>query len=436
MAKKKDIWDQIINSLESDVSRSDLETWFSNTNLRKFNTDLAVIEVPNKFIASWLRDNYVDQIRQSFKNNLGSFPKILFTYERPSASQEIPKHKPTKRSLVSIHHDLNSSWTFANFIKANSNRFAYSSALTVSNNPGETYNPLYIFSKFSVGKSHLLNAIGNRILANNPSAKVRYFSADRFALELSIAKKNHTLNNFKENYESLDSVIIDDIHILSVRETAQEELSSLINLFYEFKKQVVIAGKKPPSQIRNLKPQLRSRLEWGLLSEIQAPGQNTKMKIIKEKAKDENLSLPDDVIFFLANATNDIKVLIQYLVSLETHVSLHRREIDISTIKSMIRTKRSDSISIQDIQKLTAGHFNISQSELLSNRKTRSCTYPRQLAMYLARKLTQLSFNEIGKAFGNRDHSTVIYAVKRIEKEKARRREILDDINKLNSFLT
>jgi chromosomal replication initiator protein len=396
---------------------------------------LAVIEVPNKFIASWLRENYVDQIRDCFKNNLDLFPKILFTYKEPSPSQDISKHKPTQKLVVSLHHDLNRSWTFANFIKANSNQFAYSSALTVSNSPGEEYNPLYIFGKPGVGKSHLLNAIGNRILANNPLAKVRYFSADRFAVEFSLAKKKHALHDFKESCNTLDSLIIDDIHLLAVRETAQEELSSLINLFYQCKKQIVVAAKTPPSQIRNLNPQLRSRLEWGLLSEIQAPDQNTKIKIIKKKAKEENLYLPDDVVFFLANATNDIQVLIQYLVSLETQASLHRREIDMSTVKSMIKSKRGHAVSVRDIQKLIAGHFNISLSDLLSNKKTRSCSYPRQLAMYLSRKLTQMSFNEIGKAFGNKDHSTVIYAVKRIEKEKNQKRDVLNDINKLNSFL-
>ena len=204
----------------------------------------------------------------------------------------------------------------------------------------------------------------------------------------------------------------------------------------EKKRQIVVAGNAPPSQINGLNPQLRSRLEWGLLLEIQVPDQKTKIQIIKKKAKEKELYIPDDVIFFLVSVTNDIKTLIQYLIGLETHSSIYHRDIDMSTVKSIIKDRPFRKTSVHDIQKLTATHFNISMADLLSMKKKRSFSYPRQLAMYLSRKFSDLSFKEIGKEFGDRDHSTVLHAVKRIEKEKELKREVMDDINKLQTFLT
>ena len=436
MSEKNDVWKNITTSLQSHISRSDYKTWFSQTCLKKLDQKSAIIEVPNKFVASWIRDNYVNEIQTYIKKNLNILPEIRFTYIKPKTSQLSPKYETIKASSVSLTH-LNPSYTFTNFVTANSNRYAYNLALQAANKPSDHYNPLYLFSKLGLGKTHLLSAIGLHLLSSNPSINVRYFSIDRFCTDFSLAKKNRKLSEFRRNYRNLDLIMLDDIHLISGRKKSQEELIFLFNLFYESRKQIVVAGKKPPTQISKLLPQLRSRLEWGILSEIQPPSQKTKMKIIEKKAKEENLHIPDDVIFFLANTTNDIKTLTQYLISLQTYTSLYQREIDMSIVKSVIKNRFLSKTNIYDIQKVTADHFNISLSELISNKKGRKFSYPRHMAMYFCRNLTYLPYKKIGEAFGNKNHTTVIHAVKHIEKDKKlKKRSVMEDINKLNSLLS
>ncbi|MBW1903084.1 MAG: ATP-binding protein, partial [Deltaproteobacteria bacterium] len=204
----RNIWNQITTSLESTLSKSEINTWFSSTSLIKLDKDRAVIEVPNRFVASWLSDNYIDKIHLSFKENLNYFPEILFIYSGSKPAEETPEYKTQKKSRVVLNHQLNPSLTFSNFITAKSNRFAYSLALDVADRPAEDYNPLYIFSKPSSGKTHLLNAIGNKILTHNPSAKVIYTSLDQLSSEFSIARKNRKLSKFRQNYRNLEILFI------------------------------------------------------------------------------------------------------------------------------------------------------------------------------------------------------------------------------------
>ena len=435
MSKENDTWKNITTSLQPHISRSEFKTWFSQTALKKLDQKLAIIEVPNKFVANWLRDNYVNEIQEFLKNNLNLLPEIRFTYIKTKTSQMSQRYESIKASALSSAH-LNLSYTFTNFVTANSNKYAYNLALQAANKPAENYNPLYLFSKLGLGKTHLLNAIGLHFLSNNQSTNIRYLPIDRFCSGFSLAKKNRKLSEFRKNYLNFDLLLLDDIHLLSGRKKSQEELISLFNFFYESSKQIVVAGIKPPNQISNLLPQLRSRLEWGVLSEIQIPSQKTKMKILEKKAKEENLNIQDDVGFFLASTSNDIKVLNQHLISLQTYSSIYQREIDISTAKSIIKNRSLSKINIYDIQKITADHFNISISDLKSNKKGREFSYPRHLAMYLCRNLTYLPFKKIGEDFGNKNHTTVIHAVKRIEKDKdIKKGNVLGDINKLNKLL-
>jgi chromosomal replication initiator protein len=438
MLDKKNAWQQVTSSLEANVSPSEFKTWFSNTKLRRLEPNLAVIEVPNKFVASWLGENYIGQIQNSFKDNLNIEPEISFTFGLMPTSDRVFDHapEPNKKIVPNADHSLNAFLTFKNFITAASNRFAYTCSLAVAKNPAHQYNPLYIYSNLSLGKTHLLNAIGNHIHQNNRSFSIKYVTANRFISNFSFCLKKEKLTEFRDEYRKLDLLLLDDIHMLAGRERCQLEFISLFNSFYETKKQIVVAANKPPTQIKSILPQLTSRLEWGLISEIDVPDQNTKMNIIKNISKKSKLYIPDDVIFFLANTTNSLKTLAHYLVSLETQASFYSREIDMSTVKSIIKNRQHSNVSVDDIQKLTTGYFNISLSDLLSNKKTRKFSYPRQMAMYLTRKLTDLSFKEIGKAFGNKDHSTVIYAVKRIEKDKNVHKSVSEDIDRIQNYLS
>lgn len=438
MLDKKNAWQKITSCLEADVSKSEFKTWFSNAILTHLEPNLAVIEVPNKFVASWLNENYIGQIQNSFKNTLNIVPEISFTFGVMSASNRAPdyKYEASQEPTYNTGKSLNTVLTFNNFITASCNRFAYTCALEVAKKPAHQYNPLYIFSNLSLGKTHLLNAIGNHVNQNNRSFNVRYMTANQFISNFTLCLKKEKLPEFREEYRNVDLLLFDDIHMLAGRDKCQLEFISLFNSIYEAKKQIVFAANKPPTKIKNILPQLTSRLEWGLLSEIDVPDQNTKMKIIKNISKKSNFYIPDDVLFFLANVANDLKTITQYLVSLEMHASFYSREIDMSTVKSIIKNRQYNKVGVDDIQKLTTGYFNISLSDLLSNKKTRKFSYPRQIAIYLTRKLTGLSFKEIGKAFGNKDHSTVIYAVKRIEREKEVKKSVSDDIDKIQNYLS
>ena len=438
MFDKKTVWQQITSNLEAGVSQSEIKTWFSRTVLRRLEPNLAVIEVPNKFVASWLRENYMGHIQNSFKNTLNIEPEISFSFDKISAAggETDALGENIREPAYGADHTLNSLLTFNNFITASSNRFAYTCALEVANNPAQQYNPLYIFSNLSLGKTHLLNAIGNHVRRKKRAFNIKYVTANRFISHFSFCMKRDNLPEFRDDYRNIDLLLFDDIHTLADREKCQFEFISLFNSFYEAKKQIVVAANKPPKQIKNIMPQLTSRLEWGLLSEIDIPDQNTKMKIIENMAKKLNLLIPEDVLFFMANATNNLKTMSQYLVSLETHASFYSREIDMSTVKSIIKDRQSNRVSVDDIQKAATGYFNISLSDLLSNNKKRKFSYPRQVAIYLTRKLTDLSFKEIGKAFGNKDHSTVIYAAKRIEAEKEVKKSVSEDIDKIQNYLS
>ncbi|MBC8419887.1 MAG: chromosomal replication initiator protein DnaA [Desulfobacteraceae bacterium] len=437
MTRKNNIWSQIRRDFETGIAKSDFKTWLSQASLKEIDSDVAVIEVPNKFVARWLQDHYTEQIQTILGNNFKTPPAIRFTYAEPSSDDVNPKNGVPARSDADIPNGLNSFSTFSGFVTGKSNYLAYSSALNVADSPAQNYNPLYIFSELGLGKTHLLNAIGNLVVENNPSVNIMYLSADRFVSQFLIPSGTQTVDRFWESDGSPDFLLLDDMHLLADNKSYQYEFLSLCSSFLESAKQLVVAATYPPAKIKSLLPELRSRLEWGLIAEIHPPGQRTKMKIIKKNAKQENLDLPDDVVFFLANHTDDIRSLTEYVVSLKSYATSYKRPIDISTVKSVIKKKPhpADYIDLQHIQKLTAEYFNISVSDLLSNKKARTFSYPRQVAIYLTKKLTSLSLKEIGNGFGNKHHSTIIYAENRIEEAKSKNKSVLNDINKVQRLL-
>ena len=436
MPEKKEIWRRIIKRLESKVSRSELEMWFSQTTLKHFDPDLAVIEVPNKFFAGWLRDRYLTDLQESFKQGLNASPTIRFTYAAPSQDEKAQELPHNVAQDLGVHGQLDRMLTFGRFVVGSSNRFAYSSALEIAKRPALHYNPLYIFGEPSVGKTHLLHAIGNHIFNTDPSRKIIYVPAERFISDFSYALRSNKIPGFTEKYEDADVLLVDDIHLLAGKKKLQEELVSLFNRCLESEKQIAVTGIMPPGELQDLHERLKSRLQWGLLSEIQVPDQKTKIEIIQKRADEENLLIPDDVIFFLANTTNDLKTLIRTVIRLVMHASLSQQKVDISAVKSLIKEGPSQRPTVNEIQKSTARYFNISVSDLLSNKKKRKISYPRQMAMFLCRSFTNLSFTEIGEAFGKKDHATVIYAIRRIEKEKDDKKEVLADLANIKNLFT
>jgi len=294
---------------------------------------------------------------------------------------------------------------------------------------------LYLYCVSGLGKTHLLHAIGNHRLKKNPRCRLRYLSSDAFSSDFTYSIKNDRLVHFRSELSNLDLLLFDDIHHLANREKTQEEFLSIFNALYSQKQQLVVTGDSAPNKLRNINPELKSRLGWGLLADIDDPDQALKISIIQKKAAEDNLSLAEDVVFFLSNSSGDIKNLLKNMIRVQTFASLSDEPVTISTVRTLMRDRNRSEITLEDIMTTTAGYFNISMSDLLSNKKNRIYSYPRQLAMYLARKFTNLSFKEIGNSFNHKDHSTVIHALRKVEKEKDEKKDVPKDLSKIESLL-
>ncbi len=437
MSNKSEIWNQICAALRSKLPDEEFKTWFSQTSLKTFDFHLALISVPNKFFADWLEDRYLPDIRKAFKDQLNQSPRIHFTYHTKGKDSKIQKVPPIQKKFDSYYSlNLNPSMTFNRFITGDCNKFAFSSAHEVAERPATTYNPLYIFSGSGLGKTHLLHAIGNAVLNKNPSCRVRYLSSDSFTADFTHAIRSENIHDFRARYSDLDILLFDDIHLLGSRKRTQDEFLFIFNTLHDERKQLVITGNNPPHKLRNINSRLTSRLGWGLLTEIQPPDNKTKVGIIKSRAEQDKIDIPDDVLFFFANSVRDCKGLVNNMVRLETYTSLNNGLLNISVAKSLIKDIHKSEIGIEDIKTTVAGFFNLSVTDLISNKKKRAFSYPRQLAMYLARKYTHSSYQQIGDAFGHKNHSTVIYAIRRIVKNKDNVKDIKDHLSQIENLFS
>ena len=436
MTIKKDIWKQITLRLELNLSEPIIKTWFSQTKLIKLDNNSAVISVPNKFIANWLQDNYLDEIKSSFKAIINILPSIQFQYKKTSAEKK-EVNRIYKKSDNFFINNLNSEMNFDCFITGKCNKFAFSSAYKVANKPISKYNPLYIYSKSSFGKTHLLNAIGNHSIKHENLFKVGYISSNILISDYIFSIKNNIIDKFRDKYTNLHILLLDDIQFLSNYRNLQEEFLYIFDTFSIERKQIVITSDRPPSRLKSFNSNIISRLGSGILTEIQSPDKDIKINIIKDRLKNDYLTdvIPNDIISFLAQSSNDLKTLIKNINRLKTYISINNGSINISLAKSLVKNSNKNNPDVKDIQSITSGYFNISLSELLSHEKKRKYSYPRQLAMYLCRKYTYLSLQEIGALFEDRDHSTVLYAIKQIEEKKDKNKKILKDINNLVNLI-
>lgn len=314
---------------------------------------------------------------------------------------------------------VKSKYTFDSFVIGNSNRFAHAASLAVAESPAKAYNPLFIYGGVGLGKTHLMHAIGHYILQNNPNAKVVYVSSEKFTNELINAIKDDKNEEFRTKYRSVDVLLIDDIQFIAGKERTQEEFFHTFNTLHEANKQIILSSDRPPKEIPTLEDRLRSRFEWGLIADIQAPDFETRMAILKKKADVEKLNVPNEVMVYIATKIkSNIRELEGALIRIIAYSSLTNREVtvDLATeaLKDIISNKQNKSITIDLIQDVVATYFNLRVEDLKSQRRTRNVAYPRQIAMYLSRKLTDMSLPKIGEEFGGRDHTTVIHAYEKI----------------------
>lgn len=390
-----------------------------------------IIAAPSRFVCNHVQTNFGDRIKSLVSNEIGSANvSIDFIVESPSAplpGNELPylvvKKAPAVLTRSSKEAGLPSSptafglnprYTFSNFVVGNSNQFCHAAASRVAEQPGKSYNPLFIYSGVGLGKTHLLHAIGNMVLAHDPSKKVLYMSSEAFTNELIQSLKNAKMDEFKRKFRSVDVLLIDDIQFIAGKERTQEEFFHTFNTLYNLKHQIVITSDKIPSAIVGIEERLQTRFSWGLTADIQAPDYETRVAILRRKASIEAFNLPEDVANLLAEKiTSNVRELEGALTRLHAVSTLQNTVVDVALTSSALRDilqPRTISVSIEDIKHAVSAHYSLRVSDMSSKRRTRNLSLPRHIAMYLCRKHTTASYPEIGYQFGGRDHSSVIHA--------------------------
>ena len=414
------IWQQCISCLEAEISEQQLNTWILPLQVEQ---DLSVLKLlaPNRFVMDWVRKHFLERINE-LVSSLDDSKSISVSLtigsqnRSPKSVSEESSNKPAKR--LNTPSNLSETQLFTNFVEGKSNQLARAASIQISNTPGSDYNPLYIYGGVGLGKTHLMHAIGNQIRKRNPEANILYVNCERFVSDMVKALQHSKMNEFKNYYRSLDALLVDDIQFLADKNRSQEEFFHTFNSLYESKAQMVITCDRFPKEIEGLEDRIRSRLGWGLAVDIKPADLETRVAILNSKAEQANVILPDDVSFFIAERfKSNIRELEGALKRVIAHAHFTRQPITQEFARQALKellAVQDKPVTIEKIQKLVAGYYKIRVADLLSSRRTRSITRPRQLAMAITKELTRHSLPEIGGAFGGRDHTTVLHACRKI----------------------
>lgn len=443
-----DIWEKTLNIIKGELTEVSFNTWLKCIEPIFMDSENIILGVPNDFTKGILETRYQNLIANGLKLVTSRKYNLEFLLNNEENIKTInSKHQLQNKSTdqKNMNNDdlnsqlLNPKYTFDTFVIGNSNRFAHAASLAVAESPAKAYNPLFIYGGVGLGKTHLMHAIGHYILDANPRLKVVYVSSEKFTNELINSIKDDKNVTFRNKYRNIDILLIDDIQFIAGKERTQEEFFHTFNDLYEANKQIIISSDRPPKEIPTLEDRLRSRFEWGLIADIQPPDFETRIAILKKKADVENLSIPNDVMVYIANRIqSNIRELEGALIRVVAYSSLANREISVDladeALKDIISNK-TKQVTVDLIQDVVASYFNLRVDDFKSKRRTRNVAFPRQIAMYLARKLTDLSLPKIGDEFGGRDHTTVIHAYEKISGDLENDDGLRETINELNKKL-
>ncbi|ACK41342.1 MULTISPECIES: chromosomal replication initiator protein DnaA [Dictyoglomus] len=412
----KSIWEEALSYLSLEISRPGFETWIKTLKPLTLEGSKIVLQTPNKFSKDWLEEYYLPLIEEVIRKVTQKDFKVEILAEEKE--ENIPEDKKVEY-LSTSYNNLNPKYTFDTFVVGDSNRFAHAAALAVSQNPGKAYNPLLIYGGVGLGKTHLIHAIGHSIQEKYPKARVVYASMEKFTVELIDAIKEDGMTKFRNRYRNIDVLLIDDIQFLAGKERTQEEFFYTFNALYEAGKQIVLTSDRVPKEIPTLEDRLRSRFEWGLIADIQPPDLETRIAILKKKAEAEKAKVPDEVIEFIASQIqSNIRELEGALIRTIAFASLNNMPINLELAKTVLKDiiqPQIKNITIQNILQAVAEYFNITVEQLKGKGRSQEIAVPRQIAMYLARTLTDLSLPKIGEELGGRDHTTVLHAYEKIQ---------------------
>ena len=433
------LWEKCRTKIRNEISEESYNTWFQPINFDSITETKLILSVPNTFYKDCLEQNYLDIINSSLNSFTQSSIQTYFRLENNSSNhpkQETPKLKNEKEEhsiSFTACSTINPKYNFENFVVGSSNQFAHAAARSVADNPKVTYNPLFVYGGVGLGKTHLLHAMGNAILKTNPQIKVRYLSAESFTVDLIESLKQDDMRNFRSRYRPLDVLFVDDIQFLAGKERTQEEFFYTFNSLHQMHKQVILSSDSYPKDLSRVEERLRSRFEAGLVADIEPPDLETKIAIIYKKAEAHDKQIPANVATFIAsNIKTNIRELEGLLLRVIAYASFTRRIIDLKLTKEVLAEFICDvnkNFNIATIMAAVAHHFEIKVSDIKSKKRTRNISVPRQIAMYLCRIKTKLSLPEIGRQFGGKDHTTVIFAHKKISETINKNNDLKKVIN-------
>lgn len=435
-----DIWNEGLDLIRKNINKETFELWFKPTMFKSFVNGELNISVPNRYYGEWLKTNYYSMIKDTLiKLTQENEIKINFIPDKEPAGavkgNEAPEALIEKNDLFKEKRMLNRKYAFKNFIVGPSNQFAHAAAKAVAENPGKSYNPLFIYGGVGLGKTHLINAIGDHILQNKSNVRIIYLTAEQFTNEVVASIRYDKMYLFKEKYRNVDMLLVDDIQFFAGKDRSQEEFFYTFNTLYEAHRPVVISSDKYPKEMLDIEERLRSRFEWGLIADIQPPDYETRMAILRDKVERERIRLSEEVMLFLVDTVkSNIRELEGALIRLGAFSSLTGKEITVDLAKEILKAtigEHERTITAETIQRVTGEHFQIKLLELKSKKRTKNLVAPRQIAMYLCRELTNLSYPEIGKYFGGKDHTTVMHACRQIEMLKEKDMRIKNTIEAL-----
>lgn len=435
-AEIEELWNKILGTIKEELSPQAYNSWFSQTKVVKFGENELIISAPGDFCKDWLEKHYTGFIKNILKRTLNSDDNLKIEFRAADQKFSAPARstlnhkKKTKKAEPFLKDDklvLTPKYTFDSFVVGNGNRFAHAACLAVAQSPSKSYNPLFVYGGVGLGKTHLMQAIGRYITRQNSKIKVLYISSEKFTNEMINSIRDDRTVAFRDKYRSVDVLLIDDIQFLAGKERTQEEFFHTFNTLYDSNKQIVITSDRPPKDIPTLENRLISRFEWGLITDIQPPDLETRIAILRKKAQAENLSVPTEVIDFIAEKIpSNIRQLEGALTKLVAFSFFTKKELSVSLAQDILKDiipLENKKISIGQIQKAVTDYYTIKINSLLSKKRTKDIVLARQVAIYLSRELTDLSLTSIGEAFGRRDHTTIIHSYtkikNKIEKDKS-----------------
>jgi chromosomal replication initiator protein len=431
-----DILAQIKPKITKIISEESYNTWIEPIEFVEYTDDKCVLMVPNAFFRDWVAQHFEPILITLMKEVTNADNKIEYVIKK---EQRVDGKKGVVIRRPAEFNFFNPKYTFESFVVGSSNQFANAACLAVATNPGKTYNPLFIYSGVGLGKTHLLNAIGNFLIkhGNSSAERICYTTAEQFTNELINALRYEKMEDFRNRFRKMDILLIDDIQFIAGKERTQAEFFHTFNALYDNMKQIVVTSDKFPGDTESFEERLRSRFEWGLIADIQSPDIETKVAILNKKAENDHVALPLDVAFFIASHTEDnIRSLEGALIRIGAFASLNNSSVTIDLVKEvlghMMKTKKKE-ITIDLIIKEVSSFFSLKPAELRSSRRIRSIIQPRQIAIFLSRKLTDCSLVSIGEKFGGKDHATVLHSIKKVEEEMKIKKEFKTTVEKIEA---